>query len=180
MPGLRTKRLLLRPWHSEDREPFAAMNADPRVMEYFPSTLTRAQSDAGANSIEAHFTGHSFGLWAVEIPGLTSFAGFVGLAVPGFETAFTPCVEVGWRLGAKYWGRGFATEAARSALSFGYETLRLSEIVSFTAPMNTRSIRVMERVEMIRDPLGDFDHPRIPEGHPLRRQVLYRAIARRA
>ena len=175
MASLRTERLLLRRWRPEDREPFAALNADLRVMEHFPSTLTRAQSDAGADSIEVHFDRHGFGLWAVEVPGVTAFAGFVGLAVPSFEAAFTPCVEIGWRLGADYWGRGYATEAARAALSYGFGTLRLTEIVSFTVPGNIRSIRVMERVNMTRDPHGDFDHPRIPEGHPLRRHVLYRA-----
>ena len=177
MSGLQTERLLLRTWRAEDREPFAVMNADPVVMEHFPSTLTRAQSDGGADSIEAHFTRHGFGLWAVEVPGVTAFAGFVGLAVPSFDANFIPCVEIGWRLGVDYWGRGYATEAARAVLTYGFETLDLREIVSFTVPGNARSIRVMERLGMTRDPGGDFDHPRIADGHPLRRHVLYRARA---
>jgi RimJ/RimL family protein N-acetyltransferase len=171
---LRTSRLLLRRWVAADREPFASLNADPRVMEHFPSALSRDESDARADRIEAHFAEHGFGLWAVEIPGITSYAGFVGLNIPRFDAHFTPCVEIGWRLAVPYWGRGYAIEAARAALAFGFETLKLDEIVSFTVPQNVRSRRVMERIGMTHDPAGDFDHPVLPEGHRLRRHVLYR------
>jgi RimJ/RimL family protein N-acetyltransferase len=150
------------------------MNADPRVAEFLPTPLSREASDAMVARVEAHFDQHGFGLWAVEIPGVTPFAGFAGLSTPRFEAPFQPCVEVGWRLAAEYWGRGYATEGARAALNHGFETLGLGEIVSFTVPANTRSRRVMEKLGMTYDPRDDFDHPLLPEGHPLRRHVLYR------
>jgi len=174
-PELRTERLRLRSWLSADREPFAALNADPAVMEYLPAPLSRSESDLFAARIEAHVERHGFGLWAVEIPGVAPFAGFVGLSVPGFVAHFTPCVEIGWRLAAAHWGRGYATEAARAVLAFGFETLQLDEIVSFTVPGNVRSRHVMEKIGMTRDPADDFDHPSLPEEHPLRQHVLYRA-----
>ena len=176
---LRTGRLRLRRWRLSDWAPFAALNADPQVMEHFPARLSREDSDAFAARIEAHFDRHGFGLWAVEIPDVASFAGFAGLCVPGFEAHFTPCVEIGWRLGAPHWGRGYATEGARAVLTFGLQTLALGEIVSFTVPGNARSRRVMERIGMIHDSADDFDHPALPEEHRLRRRVLYR-IARPA
>ena len=172
---LRTERLLLRRWRDDDRAPFAALNADPRVVEFLPGPLSRADSDALVARVEAHFAVRGFGLWAVEVPAAIPFAGFVGLAVPAFEAVFTPCVEVGWRLGPACWGRGYATEAARAALEFGFARLGLAEIVSFTVPANARSRRVMERLGMTHDPADDFDHPALPAGHPLRRHVLYRA-----
>ena len=171
---MRTERLLLRRWRPSDRAPFAALNADPRVMRHFPATLSRAESDAYAERIEAHFAEHGFGLWAVEAPDLAAFIGFVGLSVPRFEAPFTPCVEIGWRLAAEHWGRGYAPEAARAALAFGFETLALAEILSFTAAANQPSRRVMEKLGMTHDPADDFDHPALPEGHALRRHVLYR------
>lgn len=171
---LRTARLLLRRWRDEDRAPFAALNADPLVTEFLPGPLSRADSDALVDRIEGHFAQHGFGLWAIEVPDAIPFAGFVGLAVPAFEAAFTPCVEVGWRLAAACWGRGYATEGARAALAFGFARLGLAEIVSFTVPANVRSRRVMERLGMTHDPADDFDHPALPDGHPLRRHVLYR------
>ena len=143
-------------------------------MEHFHSVLSREESDLLAERIEAHFDQHGFGLWAMEIPNVAAFAGFVGLSVPGFEAHFTPCVEIGWRLAAEHWGRGYATEGARAAMAFGFETLRLGEIVSFTVPGNMRSRRVMERIGMVRDPAGDFDHPAPIEDHRRRRHVLYR------
>jgi RimJ/RimL family protein N-acetyltransferase len=155
------------------------MNADPRVMEHFPGTMTRAASDAFADMIEAHFARHGFGLWAVEAPGQVEFAGFVGLAVPRFEAHFTPAVEVGWRLAAEWWGRGYATEAARAAVRFGFIEAGLSEIVSFTAPANEPSRAVMRRIGMTHDPAEDFDHPALPPGHRLRRHVLYRLTRER-
>ena len=124
--------------------------------------------------IEAGFAADGFGLWAVEVAGGPPFIGFVGLAVPRFEAHFTPAVEVGWRLAREHWGRGYATEAARAALDYGFGTVGLEEVVSLTVPANTRSIAVMERLGMTRDPADDFDHPRLPEGHRLRRHVLYR------
>jgi RimJ/RimL family protein N-acetyltransferase len=169
-----TQRLFLRRWVPADREPFAAMNADARVREYFPATLSREESDAAAERIDAHFDEHGFGLWAVEISGVASFAGFVGLCTPRFEAHFTPCVEIGWRLAASHWGCGYATEAARAALDFGFEALGLDEIVSFTVPTNAPSRRVMERIGMSHNEADDFDHPLVAEGHPLRRHVLYR------
>ncbi len=173
-----TERLRLRRWRSEDREPFAAMNADPEVMRYFPATLGRAQSDALAARVEASFTEQGWGLWAVEVPGSAPFAGFIGLAAPQFEAHFTPAVEVGWRLDRAFWGRGYATEGARAALSFAFDVLGLAEVVSFTTVANDRSRRVMERLAMTHDPADDFDHPELP-GSPIRRHVLYRLRADR-
>lgn len=174
-----TARLKLRPWCDADLEPFAALNADPRVMEFFPSRLSREQSDAVATRIRQHFGRHGFAQWAVEVPGLVPFIGFVGLSIPSFEAHFTPCVEVGWRLAHEHWGRGYASEAATAALDFGFRELGLDEIVSFTTTTNQRSMRVMERIGMTRAPEDDFDHPSLAEGHPLRRHVLYR-ISRNA
>jgi ribosomal-protein-alanine N-acetyltransferase len=171
---LQTARLLLRAWEREDRPAFAAMNADRAVMEFMPGLRTTAESEAMVDRIERHFTQHGFGLWAVEVLGGPRFIGFVGLSVPSFEASFTPCVEIGWRLARDAWGHGYATEAAREALRFGFEEAQLQEIVSFTVPANVRSRQVMERLGMVRDPKDDFDHPRLPEGHPLRRHVLYR------
>lgn len=173
-PELRTGRLRLRRWLPSDRVPFAAMNADPQVMEYLPALLAREESDRLADRIEAHFAQHDFGLWAIEIPGVASFAGCVGLSIPGFDAPFTPCVEIGWRLARPYWSRGYATEGARSVLGLGFQSLALSEIVSFTTSGNMRSRRVMERIGMTHDPGDDFDHPTLPPTHPLRRHVLYR------
>ena len=173
-PTLRTDRLLLRPWREEDRAPFAALNADPRVMEHFPGVLTREQSDALAAALAARLEERGFGLWAVEVRDGAPFIGFVGLSIPRFEAAFTPCVEVGWRLAHAHWGRGYATEAARAAVAHGFGTEGLDEIVSFTVPANGASRRVMEKLGMTRDPDGDFDHPALPAGHRLRRHVLYR------
>jgi RimJ/RimL family protein N-acetyltransferase len=169
---LSTPRLRLRRFCDADRAPFAAVNADPRVMEHFPGTLDRAQSDALVDRIEQHWRDHGFGLWAVEVPGQAACIGFVGLSRPAFEADFTPCVEVGWRIGAQHWGHGFATEAARAALTTGFDVLGLDEIVSFTVPANVRSIRVMEKLGMQR--ASSFEHPRLPPGHPLRPHVLYR------
>jgi RimJ/RimL family protein N-acetyltransferase len=171
---LLSERLRLRRWLPSDREPFAAMNADPRVMEYMPAVLLPSESDALAARIEAHFDRHGFGLWAVEIPGVAAFAGFIGLSIPAFSAHFTPCVEIGWRLAAACWNRGYATEGARAALRFGFHHLGLDQIVSFTIPANLRSRRVMEKIGMHRDAADDFDRPDMPEGHPLRRHVLYR------
>jgi RimJ/RimL family protein N-acetyltransferase len=138
--------------------------------------MSRVDSDAMADRIEAGFEKNGFGLWAVEVPGRAAFIGFIGLQVPNFEAHFTPCVEIGWRLSAESWGNGFATEGAKAALAFGFRSLRLKEILSFTVPANVRSRRVMERIGMTHSPEDDFDHPLIEEGHRLRRHVLYRIV----
>jgi len=174
---LSTSRLLLRHWRAEDRDPFYRINSDPRVMLFFPARLTRAESDAAIERVESHFTEHGFGLWAAELIETGELAGFIGLSVPQFAAHFTPCVEIGWRLAERFWGRGLATEGAREAMRYGFEEARLKEIVSFTVPQNVRSIRVMQKLGMRRDRTGDFDHPLVAEGHPLRRHVLYRLRA---
>ncbi len=173
---LRTARLLLRRWRPADRPLFASLNADPRVMEHFPSVLTRDESDALADMIDSHFDRHGYGLWAVEIPGTVPFAGFIGLSIPAFAAAFTPCVEIGWRLAAEHWGRGYATEGARAVLALAFGELGLDEVVSFTVPANVRSRRVMEKIGMTRDPADDFDHPSARGG--LAHHVLYRIGSR--
>jgi RimJ/RimL family protein N-acetyltransferase len=174
IPVIITERLRMRGWSDADLGEFARMNADPRVMEFMPARLTSEESDALAARICGHWTSHGFGLWAIEVRDGARFIGFVGLAVPRFDAKFTPCVEVGWRLAAGHWGRGYATEAARAALEFGFEQLRLPEIVSFTTVANARSRRVMDRIGMRHDRADDFDHPSIPPGHLLRPHVVYR------
>lgn len=174
IPTLSTERLILRPWRDSDLAPFAALNADPEVMEHFPATLSREESDAVAQRVRDFMADQGFGWWAVEIPGEAPFIGFIGLWRPAFQAHFTPCVEVGWRLAKAWWGRGYATEGAREALRFGFQDLDLAEIVSFTAVPNGRSQAVMRRLGMSHDPADDFDHPKLPAGHPLRRHVLYR------
>jgi len=171
---LTTVRLRLRLWRPEGLPAFAALNADPRVMEFLPATLDRAQSDALVARIEQHFDTHGFGLWATEVVGVAECIGFVGLSVPRFEAPFTPCVEIGWRLAYEHWGRGYATEGARAALQFAFRQLGLDEVVSFTVPQNERSRGVMRRLNMSHSAAEDFDHPNLPEGHRLRRHVLYR------
>jgi RimJ/RimL family protein N-acetyltransferase len=173
-PELRTERLVLRRWRDDDREPFARLNADPEVTRYLPGPLTRDESDAMIERIDAHFDEHGFGLWAVEIPGVTPCAGFVGLAVPTFDAPFMPVVEVGWRLSPEVWGHGYATEGGRAAMAFGFDACGLDQIVSFTAVGNWPSRRVMERLGMRHDEADDFDHPRLEIGHRLCRHVLYR------
>ena len=168
-----TERLVLRHWQAGDRAPFADLNADPEVMEHFPAPLSRIESDGFVDRIEAGFASHGFGLWALEMRSTGAFIGFTGLSVPSFEAAFTPTVEVGWRLARDAWGYGFATEAARAALDDGFREHRLVEIVSFTFEGNARSRAVMERLGMTHDPGEDFDHPTI-QGHRLARHVLYR------
>jgi RimJ/RimL family protein N-acetyltransferase len=171
---LRTPRLILRRWRPADRAPFVAMNGDPAVMAHFPAPLTTAESDVLADAIAAHHAARGFGLWALEIPGVAPFAGFVGLSVPSFTAPFTPCVEIGWRLAAAHWGHGYATEAGRAVLGHAWDALALDEVVSFTTAGNVRSRAVMARLGMRYDPSEDFDHPRLAAGHPLRRHVLYR------
>jgi RimJ/RimL family protein N-acetyltransferase len=174
---LLTARLILRRWRDADREAFAAINADPRVMRFFPAGLSRAESDELVDRAEAHFAAYGFGPFAAELREIGCLAGFIGLVVPSFEAHFTPSVEIGWRLDAAVWNQGLATEGAREVLRFAFEELRLREVVSFTVPENLASRRVMEKIGLARDLAGDFDHPRLPEGHPLRRHVLYRKKA---
>jgi RimJ/RimL family protein N-acetyltransferase len=171
-PSLSTERLLLRRWRDSDRGPFAALNADEEVMEHFPSTLTREQSDASVDRIQKELADEPFGLWAVEVRDTGEFIGFVGLDRPRFDAWFTPAVEVGWRLARTAWGHGYATEAATEALRHGFEIVGLDEIVSFTTLSNLRSQRVMQRLGMARN--GEFDHPNIAPDHPMCRHVLYR------
>ena len=161
-PELRTDRLRMRRWTDADREPFAAMNADPRVMEHFPSTLSRAESDAFVDRIERGFAEHGFGLWALEARDTGRFLGFTGLGVPRFTVGWMaareqPVVEVGWRLVPEAWGHGLATEAAEAALRFGFEEMGRREVVSFTVVDNLRSQAVMRRLGMRR--LTTYDHP---------------------
>jgi RimJ/RimL family protein N-acetyltransferase len=171
---LTSARLRLRLWRDEDLPAFAALNADPEVMEYMPKCLAREESDALAARIREGLTRYGFGWWAVEVFGVSEFIGCTGLSVPSYETHFTPCVEIGWRLARQFWGFGCATEAARLAMDYGFQVAGLQEIVSFTFVGNIRSRKVMERLGMTHSPEDDFDHPRLEEGHPLRPHVLYR------
>lgn len=171
---LRTERLILRQWREADREPFARMNQDPPVMEYFPAVLSREESDALVDRAAAQVAEKGFGPWAAELRATGAFIGFIGLSIPRFEAAFTPCVEIGWRLAAEHWGKGLATEGAKAAVAYGFAHVGLSEVVSFTTVNNMRSRRVMEKLGMTHDPRDDFEHPLLPEGHPMRPHVLYR------
>jgi RimJ/RimL family protein N-acetyltransferase len=176
IPRITTERLVLREWREADREPFAAMNADPRVMEHFPSTLTRAESDAMIDRILARWRRDGHGLWAVERTEDGAFLGFTGLASPTDAPDLPPFVEIGYRFAVPAWGHGYASEAARAAVGWGFEVLGLDEIASWTAASNTRSQAVMRRIGMTHDPADDFDHPRLPEGHRIRRHVMYRLL----
>ncbi len=171
---IKTNRLILRPWKEEDFVPFAKLNADPRVREYFPSISSRKESDESARVISSEIEKKGFGLWAVSCPGVSDFIGFIGLTHVPFTAHFTPAVEIGWRLAHEFWGRGYATEGAEACLKYGFERLNLDEIVSFTTVSNERSQNVMRKIGMHHTKDDDFDHPKIAEGHPLRRHVLYR------
>jgi len=174
---LTTRRLRLRAWRDEDLEPFAAMNADARVMEFFPRLLNRGESDGFARRAGAELKERGFGLWAVEAPGEAPFIGYVGLLDPYFRAHFTPAIEIGWRLAFDHWGQGYATEAASAVLGLAFGRFALTEIVSYTSHHNRRSRRVMERLGMRHSQSDDFDHPGLPAGHPLQRHVLYRLNA---
>ncbi len=171
---LRTERLLLRRWLEADREAFARLNADPRVMEFMPSCLGLTESDLLLDRIECHFLAHGFGLYAVELRGDRSFVGFVGMSVPGFDAPFMPAVEIGWRVAYEHWSKGLATEGAREVVRHAFEELQLEGLVSFTTPLNLRSLRVMEKLGMTHDASDDFEHPNLPVGHWLRPHVLQR------
>jgi len=176
-PQIQTQRLSLRRWREGDLAPFAAINADPIVMEHFPLPMSEAETARMIARVESHFDEHGYGLWAVEHTVSSELVGFTGLAVPGFEAPFMPAVEVGWRLGQEYWGNGYATEAAKAVLDFAFLEAGLDEVVSFTVPANVRSTSVMERLGMTHDPKDDFDHPSVVEDSQLRRHVLYRISA---
>lgn len=178
-PEIETPRLLLRHWCQEDQEPFAQMNSDPEVMRYFPQALDRVQSDLFADLIQIGLEEKEHGLWAVELRNdgslpPTHFIGFVGLSEPTWDAPFTPCIEIGWRLSRSFWGRGFATEAAKHVLDFGFQVLKLNEVLSFTSLLNARSMAVMERLGMTRDSREDFDHPKVETNNELCRHALYR------
>ena len=174
MDSIETPRLFLRQWTPEDREPFYRINSDPRVMEHFPGTLSRSESEQLIVGIESHFARHGFGLFAAELRETRQFIGFIGISIPAFDAPFMPAVEIGWRLDPAFWNRGLATEGARAVLRYAFDVLELKEVVSFTVPDNFASRRVMEKLGMTRDSAHDFDHPRVPVGHRLRRHVLYR------
>jgi RimJ/RimL family protein N-acetyltransferase len=173
-PELETPRLLLRRWRPDDITALARLNADPEVMEYFPARLSLEETRALVDRIEAGFEANGYGLWAVEVSDGGDIVGLVGLSPVGAPYPFAPAVEVAWRLARHAWGKGYATEAARASVRFGFDTLALDEIVALTSVLNGRSRRVMERIGMTRDPRDDFDHPKVPEGHRLRPHVLYR------
>jgi RimJ/RimL family protein N-acetyltransferase len=171
---LHTPRLILREWRDSDLDAWAAMSADPEGMAWLLGPKTRAESEAAVERWRARFAEHGFGFCALEAPGVADFIGVGGLGKILYEAPFTPAVEVGWRLARPFWGRGYATEAARAALEDGFGRLGLPEIVATTMPANHRSRAVMTRLGMSHDPKDDFDHPIVPEGHPQRRHVLYR------
>ncbi len=173
-PSLTTKRLLLRQWKEEDLPFFAQMNGDERVMHYFPSTLSVEKSKDLADRIQKELKEKEYGLWAVEVVGVAPFVGFVGLHYQDFPAPFTPCIEVGWRLGFEYWGNGYALEAAQKVIEYAFDVLKLPEIVSFTTMTNQRSRKLMEKLGMIYNPRDDFQHAKLPTNHPLRPHVLYR------
>lgn len=173
---LETERLRLRQWKESDLSLFAEMNADPVVMEYYPDILSEDESNAMANKLKGLITERSWGFWAVETKEEKEFIGFVGLHKPTYDLPVTPCVEIGWRLGKEYWGKGYATEAALESLKFAFEELKLNEVYSFASVLNKRSWAVMERVKM-KNTESNFNHPIIPEGHPLREHVLYKITA---
>jgi 3-dehydroquinate dehydratase/shikimate dehydrogenase len=173
---IQTQRLLIRPWREEDLEPFALLNADSRVMEYFPATLSKMESDDLARRFVAKIEEKGWGLWVASLIDTEEFIGFIGLndLTPStFPAPFTPAVEIGWRLSFDFWNKGYATEGAKAARNFAFEILDLKEIVSFTAVQNQRSRRVMEKIGMTHDPRDDFDHPKLPKEHRLSRHVLY-------
>lgn len=179
---IKTDRLILRPWQKSDLEPFAALNADPQVMEYFPALLSQQESDQMVKRMQTKIEERGWGFWAVSLTENGNFIGFIGMNdvdQASFPAHFAPAVEVGWRLAFPYWGKGYATEGALACLKYGFETLNLEEIVAFTAVQNGRSRAVMERIGMHRDPKDDFDHPKLSKQHRLSRHVLYRIMAKK-
>ena len=175
-----TERLILRPWQDSDLEPFAQMNADPSVREYFYKLLTKEESDHSVKLFSNHIERCGWGFWAASLLETNEFIGFIGLQNVHFAAPFNqqaPAVEIGWRLAFNHWGKGYATEGAKRALQYGFEQLNLEEIVSFTAVQNIRSRHVMEKIGMHHKEADDFDHPKLSDGHPLQRHVLYRLMS---
>ncbi len=170
---LETERLYIRQWKESDYSPFAKMSADERVMEFFPSVFTTEESDEKVNIKKSLIQKHGWGFWALEEKSSNKFIGFTGLHISSNELPFSPCIEIGWRIFPEYWGKGFATEAAHECLRFGFEDLNLDQIVSFAVKNNFKSLAVMERLGMFKDP-ENFEHPAIPIGHKLRQHSLYR------
>jgi 3-dehydroquinate dehydratase / shikimate dehydrogenase len=174
---IKTNRLILRQWCEEDLEPFANLNSDPRVREFFPKLLNRYESDTSVKNMSDHISRTGWRFWAASLIQTGEFIGFIGLEDVHFAAPFNelaPAVEIGWRLAFNYWGKGYATEGAKAALQYGFEKLHLPEIVSFSAVKNMRSQNVMEKIGMHHNENDDFDHPKLSDGHPLKRQVLYR------
>lgn len=171
---IRTKRLVLRPWREDDVEPFAKLNADPRVREFFPSTMSQEESDREARLIMKFMQERGWCFWAVEVPNVAKFIGMIGLDTVDFSVHFSSSVEIGWRLAFDHWGHGYATEGARASLQYGFQTLNLKEIVAYTALVNQRSQRVMEKIGMRLSSVDDFDFPNVPVDCKVRQQVLYR------
>lgn len=176
LPLIETPRMLLRGWTAEDIHAWAGMNADPRVMEFFPSTVERERSLESGALLREELERDGYGWFVAEVKGVTPFAGVIALQPVPWEAPFTPAYEVGWRFVPEAWGHGYATEGAAAALEYGFNDLGWNEILAFTAEINVRSQRVMQRLGMTHDPADDFDHPRLPQGHRLRRHVLYRAV----
>jgi 3-dehydroquinate dehydratase/shikimate dehydrogenase len=174
MVNIKTKRLVLRQWQDCDLDPFAALNADPRVREFFPGLMSREESDHAVKLMSDHIARYGWGFWAVSLIETGEFIGVIGLEEVYFDAHFTPAVEIGWRLAFDYWGKGYATEGAIAALKYGFETLSLDQIVSFTTVSNMRSRHIMEKIGMHHNLQDDFDHPKLPEDHPLKKHVLYR------
>ena len=171
---IKTKRLTLREWLPQDSKPFAAMNSDPQVMEFFPKILTQTESDNLIEKIKANFTNHGFGLMAAELSDTKQFIGFIGLHVPSLATDFTPCVEIGWRIAKEYWGQGLATEGAKAVLNYAFQELKLEKVVSFTTKNNAKSINVMKKLGLKYE--RDFLHPSLPTNHALAWHVLYSTV----
>jgi len=169
---LKTKRLLLRQWKSEDFKPFARISADPDVMKFYPNTLNESESNAMVEKIQNLIAEKGWGFWAIENLADNNFMGFVGLHIPHYELPVSPCIEIGWRLAKQYWGKGFATEAGMASLDFAFEQLNVDEVYSFASTTNKKSQAVMTRLNMI-DTKSNFNHPMIPDGNPLKEHVLY-------
>jgi ribosomal-protein-alanine N-acetyltransferase len=159
-------------WEESDRELFAKMNANKEVMRYFPKTLDFKETDNFLNRVQEHFKENGYGLWAVELKDTNEFIGFIGFLNATFEAEFTPCVEIGWRLDNKYWNNGYATEGAKTCLEYGFNKLNLNAIYSFTAEPNKPSENVMKKIGMKK--IGEFKHPRVEEGSPLKPHILYK------
>lgn len=165
-------RLGFRMWEESDKEPFAKMNANEEVMKYFPKVLESKESDEFVHRIREHFKQNGYGLWVVEIKDTKEFIGFIGFLIATFEAEFTPCVEIGWRLDNKYWNKGYATEGARACLEYGFNELNLERVYSFTAVINEPSQNVMNKIGLKK--IGEFLHPKVEEGSPLKHHVLYK------